>query len=242
MDAPNSNLLDSDEEDDDFVPQNDSEDEGEKKGKKRTKKQDIMPRRKPRRGGIILEEEKKLLESEDEKQKRKLEEEAIQKVREEEEKRIQEEETMQKEAELKKKLEAMWEDINKDGGTTKPAAPNLVTVTETYDFAGEEIKISKQVSADQLAKSKPKPKPKPLSILAGIAPIASPKIKTAPRIDNILDVLNDKKKKMSTLDKSRLDWEGFKVKEGITEELDQNKKSGYLEKSCFLTTSRLDAI
>jgi len=39
---------------------------------------------------------------------------------------------------------------------------------------------------------------------------------------------------MSTLEKSKLDWEGFKTKEGLTDELDKNKKSGYLDKVAFL--------
>jgi len=134
----------------------------------------------------------------------------------------------------KNKIESVWAELNKEDNektntNNKPETPKLITVTETYDFAGEAIKVTKQVSADQLAKLKPKPKP--ISILAGI-PI--PKVKAAPRIDNILDILTEKKKKMSTLEKSKLDWEGFKTKEGLTDELDKNKKSGYLDKVAFL--------
>jgi len=95
----------------------------------------------------------------------------------------------------KNKIESVWAELNKEDNektntNNKPETPKLITVTETYDFAGEAIKVTKQVSADQLAKLKPKPKP--ISILAGI-PI--PKVKAAPRIDNILDILTEKKKK-----------------------------------------------
>jgi len=121
-----------------------------------------------------------------------------------------------KDEEEKKKINKLWNDLNNtETVDNKPAPPKMVTITETFDYAGEEIKISKQISAD--AKSKPKPK----------APtITSPKLK-AQNIDSILDTISGKKKKMSSVMKSKLDWDTFKDKEGITEELEQNKKSGF---------------
>lgn len=39
---------------------------------------------------------------------------------------------------------------------------------------------------------------------------------------------------MSTLEKSKLDWETFKDQEGIHQELQNYNKDGYLEKQAFL--------
>lgn len=51
------------------------------------------------------------------------------------------------------------------------------------------------------------------------------------------------KKKMTTLDKSRLDWNKFVEKEGIRDELTHYNKDGYVEKTNFLNAvdERLDA-
>ncbi|CAI8019670.1 Craniofacial development protein 1 [Geodia barretti] len=43
-----------------------------------------------------------------------------------------------------------------------------------------------------------------------------------------------KKPKMSTLEKSQLDWNRFKAEEGLEHELTQQRKDGYLEKQEFL--------
>ena len=46
------------------------------------------------------------------------------------------------------------------------------------------------------------------------------------------------KKTLSTIDKSSYDWDKFKDKEGIKEEVEAAKKNGYIEKQEFL--SRVD--
>ncbi|XP_068115828.1 craniofacial development protein 1 [Hyperolius riggenbachi] len=55
-------------------------------------------------------------------------------------------------------------------------------------------------------------------------------------MSSILGKLGGKKQKMSTLEKSKLDWETFKEKEGIGEELaiHNRGKDGYIERKAFL--------
>jgi len=50
-----------------------------------------------------------------------------------------------------------------------------------------------------------------------------------------------KKPKISTLEKSKLDWEGFKKEEGIEDEIQSHNrgKDGYLEKQDFLQRADL---
>ncbi|KAL3663566.1 hypothetical protein V7S43_011452 [Phytophthora oleae] len=56
-------------------------------------------------------------------------------------------------------------------------------------------------------------------------------------LDKVLQAL-DEPKKVSTIEKSSLDWDKFKEKEGIEDELTQYTKDGYIEKQEFL--QRLD--
>ncbi|KAJ8335602.1 hypothetical protein SKAU_G00389440 [Synaphobranchus kaupii] len=53
---------------------------------------------------------------------------------------------------------------------------------------------------------------------------------------SILTQLSGKKQKMSTLEKSRLDWDTFKDQEGIVDELATHNrgKEGYIERKNFL--------
>ncbi|MCJ8733380.1 hypothetical protein PDJAM_G00222610 [Pangasius djambal] len=53
---------------------------------------------------------------------------------------------------------------------------------------------------------------------------------------SILGRIGAKKPKMSTLEKSKLDWDTFKAEEGITEELaiHNRGKEGYVERKNFL--------
>ncbi|DAZ96479.1 TPA: hypothetical protein N0F65_008346 [Lagenidium giganteum] len=58
-----------------------------------------------------------------------------------------------------------------------------------------------------------------------------------PALDQVLASL-DEPKKVSTMEKTSMDWDKFKTDEGIEDELQQYTKDGYLEKQDFLT--RLD--
>lgn len=99
-------------------------------------------------------------------------------------------------------------------------AKKTITITEKYDFAGETITLTKEVSVDAIKPGKGR----------GGAPNVP-----ASGLGNILADMKGKKK-MSALQKSALDWQGVREKdEEVKAELDKNKKDGYLEKQAFLS-------
>ncbi|KAL4686046.1 hypothetical protein H8959_001643 [Pygathrix nigripes] len=61
-------------------------------------------------------------------------------------------------------------------------------------------------------------------------------LKRSSGMSNLLGKIGAKKQKMSTLEKSKLDWESFKEEEGIGEELaiHNRGKEGYIERKAFL--------
>ncbi|KAF0719476.1 Aste57867_1012 [Aphanomyces stellatus] len=78
------------------------------------------------------------------------------------------------------------------------------TVTEVLKYAGQEYSVTKKATAPK-----------------------------ASALDSALAALNQPKK-ISTIEKSSVDWDTFKDKEGISDELQQYTKDGYLEKQDFL--------
>lgn len=164
--------------------------------------------------------------------------------------------------EEKKKADRLWSDFLKDvepipkrrpAGTqdsTKASSvasssaaqqtPNLgekkVKITQVLDFAGEAVVVNKEVAADSkeaklFAKQQEEESEKPAARNVGV-----PGVKRPGGIGNVLGQLLNKKQKMSTLEKSKLDWDMYKQKEGIVEELQAHNrgKDGYLEKQAFL--------
>ncbi|NXX11492.1 CFDP1 protein, partial [Podargus strigoides] len=61
-------------------------------------------------------------------------------------------------------------------------------------------------------------------------------VKRPSGMSSLLGKISSKKQKMSTLEKSKLDWENFKEEEGIVEELaiHNRGKDGYIERKAFL--------
>lgn len=84
---------------------------------------------------------------------------------------------------------------------------NESTVEETVKFAGEEIRVVKRSAVRGGSNS---------SVL-----------------DSMVAATTDPKK-ISTIEKSSIDWDTFKQKEGLDDELKQYTKDGYLEKQEFL--------
>lgn len=83
---------------------------------------------------------------------------------------------------------------------------------EIFEFAGETIEISSNNTENSSSSSNPV---KPTTV-----PTTSLGIKRS-RTGGLSSVLNQfsKKNKLSVLEKTKLDWDGFKSKEGINEEL-----------------------
>ncbi|XP_039260325.2 craniofacial development protein 1-like [Styela clava] len=105
-----------------------------------------------------------------------------------------------------------------------------ITVTKVYDFAGEDVKITKVVD------KKSKEGQSHLKTRTMGASTSLPL--TTKRKGGLQGILGkmEKRPKLSTLEKSKLDWQNYKDEEGIEDELKiYNKgKDGYVEKQLFL--------
>ncbi|XP_077787941.1 craniofacial development protein 1 isoform X2 [Podarcis muralis] len=110
-----------------------------------------------------------------------------------------------------------------------------VAITKVFDFAGEEVRVTKEVDATSeearffLKQQEQKT----------VVPASSPTVSGVKRpsgMNSLLGKIGAKKQKLSTLEKSKLDWETFKEEEGIGEELaiHNRGKEGYLERKAFL--------
>lgn len=134
--------------------------------------------------------------------------------------------------------------------TQKPKVQEKVKITKIFEFAGEEVKIEKEVAVDsaeaRLSLSAAENSTKPAA-----DSVASPAARGrgsrggARRVGltGISSVLGQigKKSKISTLEKSKLDWDNFKKQENIEEEISTHNrgKDGYLERQDFLQRSDL---
>nr|XP_046250442.1 craniofacial development protein 1 [Scatophagus argus] len=128
---------------------------------------------------------------------------------------------------------------------TKASERAKVTITKVYDFAGEEVRVNKEVSAESReAKNYLKSQSTKLkenedeekSLSPSQPPLPGPSTKRPPGMMSILSHIGGKKQKMTTLEKSKMDWEAFKSEEGITDELaiHNRGKEGYVERKKFL--------
>ncbi|XP_023123185.1 craniofacial development protein 1 [Amphiprion ocellaris] len=128
---------------------------------------------------------------------------------------------------------------------TKASGPAKVTITKVFDFAGEEVRVNTEVSADSReAKSYLKAQnaktgedgDNEKTSSASQPTLPGPSAKRPAGMSSVLDRIGGKKQKMSTLEKSKMDWDAFKSEEGITEELaiHNRGREGYVERKNFL--------
>ncbi|XP_026168163.1 craniofacial development protein 1 isoform X2 [Mastacembelus armatus] len=125
---------------------------------------------------------------------------------------------------------------------TKASEPAKITITKVFDFAGEEVRVNKEVSADcREAKSflKSQNSQQEANVnkeRSSSPPLPGPSAKRPAGMSSVLGRLGGKKQKMSTLEKSKMDWDAFKSEEGITEELaiHNRGREGYVERKNFL--------
>ncbi|KAL0127191.1 hypothetical protein PUN28_005465 [Cardiocondyla obscurior] len=170
------------------------------------------------------------------------------------------------EEEEKKRADSLWADFMKDTAVEKSKPQNLISksnerslpiqkpkaqekvkITKVFEFAGEEVKVEKEVAVDSAearlsASAAEKSVEKPSESV-------SPTVKESRRggrrvgLGGISSVLGQigKKPKISTLEKSKLDWDNFKKQENIEEEINTHNKGkdGYLERQDFLQRSDL---
>uniref|UniRef100_A0A8C4ERC9 Craniofacial development protein 1 n=1 Tax=Dicentrarchus labrax TaxID=13489 RepID=A0A8C4ERC9_DICLA len=128
---------------------------------------------------------------------------------------------------------------------TKASEPAKVTITKVFDFAGEEVRVNKEVSADSReAKTYLKSQntkqeeneDEEKSLSPNQSPLPGPSAKRPAGMTSILGRIGGKRQKMSTLEKSKMDWDAFKSEEGITDELaiHNRGREGYVERKNFL--------
>ncbi|XP_031634263.1 craniofacial development protein 1 [Contarinia nasturtii] len=121
-------------------------------------------------------------------------------------------------------------------------------VTEIFEFAGEKVEIKKKVKvtdekpvADTTADSKKvAAKPGPSLPFGRSRGSGGGGAGGSSGLSSLLGQIG-KKNKLSVLEKSKLDWNGFKQTEGIDEELQTHNKGrdGYLERQDFLQRTDL---
>lgn len=137
--------------------------------------------------------------------------------------------------------------------TLTEAAAEMVRIETTYTFAGKLVRESKMVDANS-AEAKAylnstsglmRDSGNKSAYVTVIRKIAGSeetvplriKLKRPSLIDKFL--AGDKKNKLTTLEKSRLDWASFVDKKRLKDDLSLHNKAGYLEKQDFL--GRMDA-
>ncbi|XP_070386062.1 craniofacial development protein 1-like isoform X1 [Dermacentor albipictus] len=118
-----------------------------------------------------------------------------------------------------------------------PPSDKKVKITQLLEFAGETIKVDKEVSADSKeARLFAKKEEEEVAGQAKSPPPALTGKRKPGGVGNVLNQLFNKKQKISTLEKSKLDWDNYKKTEGLVEDLQSHNrgKDGYLEKQAFL--------
>lgn len=180
------------------------------------------------------------------------------------------EKTDEKEAELdpeeeKRRADAIWADFLNDTETppepktngsastaktaptatvtassSKPSIPAKVPATapkEIFEFAGETIEIPSKSVAAPLKTTEETKSP------STAAPKLAAGTKRASVGGGLSSMLNQltKKNKLSVLEKTKLDWDGFKDDQGISEELQTHNRGrdGFLERRDFLERTDL---
>lgn len=262
---------DSDEDDEDYVPDGvesepvsevesegdaesgpeDENDENKRETTKKTKKDKVTKSKskKHRRAGKKLKNKTEEKEEEDEEKKEESEE----------KKKLTEEEE-------KKRADSLWADFMKDTASKskpqekinkskeksppleKPKVEEKVKITKVFEFAGEEVKIEKEVPIDSaearltLSSAENSEKTANSTPPAGRGSGRGRGFKRA-GLGGISSVLTQigKKAKISTLEKSKLDWDNYKKEENLEEEISTHNKGkdGYLERQDFLQRADL---
>ena len=103
---------------------------------------------------------------------------------------------------------------------TKTPAPGKVIIKKAYDFAGETVVVEKEVDAGSRAAK-----------AAARAPVAAGSGK-GKGLASVLARIG-KKKKMSTMDKSELDWKQYRTDNNLEDELKLARTDGYAVWMCL---------
>ncbi|XP_025022422.1 craniofacial development protein 1 [Python bivittatus] len=136
---------------------------------------------------------------------------------------------------IQKHKSADEKNVCKSQGGPKETESNKITVTKVFDFAGEEVRVTKEVDAASKEAQRFLKQQEPKIATQTCHPTVSG-VKRPSSMNSLLGKIGAKKQKMSTLEKSKLDWENFKEEEGISDELaiHNRGREGYLERRAFL--------
>uniref|UniRef100_A0A3B4WG62 Craniofacial development protein 1 n=1 Tax=Seriola lalandi dorsalis TaxID=1841481 RepID=A0A3B4WG62_SERLL len=117
---------------------------------------------------------------------------------------------------------------------TKAPEPATVTITKVFDFAGEEVRYESSAQFETVYGNPSAPAVCVSSSGCVLSCVCS--AKRSAGVSGVLSRIGGKKQKMSTLEKSKMDWDAFKSEEGITEELaiHNRGREGYVERKNFL--------
>nr|CAH8864490.1 unnamed protein product [Trichobilharzia regenti] len=139
--------------------------------------------------------------------------------------------------ELKAREDKIWEDFLKSDGSSKATDGEKVNVVKKYQFAGEEVEVTETVSKTANITKIPQnqnntstnTQPPKLK-----SPTLGPGLTSA--LQNLKSTVN-KLPRLSTLEKSRLDWKQYVQKESLEDDLKAHNKGkdGYLEKQAFVS-------
>lgn len=117
-----------------------------------------------------------------------------------------------------------------DKNNTETKSGDKISVTKVYDFAGEVVKVTKEVAADS--------KEAKQFLEKSAEEQASNEAAAKRKVGGLASVVGSigKKAKMGCLDKSQIDWNQYIAEEGIKEELSTHNrgKEGFVEKQMFL--------
>lgn len=115
-----------------------------------------------------------------------------------------------------------------------------VKITKLFEFAGEEVRVEKEVPADSAEARLTLPSSTDSNT---DPPPSGGRVVRKGGLGGISSVLGQlgKKAKISTLEKSKLDWDSYKKEENIEEEISTHNKGkdGYLGRQDFLQRTDL---
>lgn len=116
------------------------------------------------------------------------------------------------------------------------AAPTKIKLTKEYEFAGERIRVEEEVDCNKLNGSKTEGD----KSTTGVTAAKSGPAKRGLGINDLVANLG-KKQKLSTLNKTKLDWDMFKQEEGIADDLKNHtkNKNSFVERQAFLQRTDL---
>jgi len=135
---------------------------------------------------------------------------------------------------VKNKTSAEDEKSDEKSDNMSEDAEGKMKITKVFDFAGEAVEVTKEVEKDS-KEAKQFIKQQEKAAESSNANTAAAQ-KRPGGLGSIMGIISDKKPKMGTLDKSKMDWNKFVDEEGIKEDLQSHNrgKDGYVEKQMFL--------